>query len=151
AELSLDHIVPRSQGGTSSWENIVCACVSCNVRKGGRTPKQAHMGLIRKPEKPKRSPVLNLKLTQKKYRSWQAFLDNAYWDVELKSARRSLTPAAAPPARPIPGAAAVIRLLARAGRAWSDDRASFLGAALAYYSLFSLAPLLLIAIAIAGL
>jgi 5-methylcytosine-specific restriction endonuclease McrA len=84
AELSLDHIVPRSQGGTSSWENIVCACVSCNVRKGGRTPKQAHMGLIRRPEKPKRSPMLNLKLTQKKYKSWQAFLDNAYWDVELK-------------------------------------------------------------------
>src|SRR5207244_1353709 len=83
-ELSLDHIVPRSQGGVSTWENIVCACVGCNVRKGGRTPKQAHMSLIRKPEKPKRSPVLNLKLTQKKYRSWQAFLDNAYWDVELK-------------------------------------------------------------------
>jgi 5-methylcytosine-specific restriction endonuclease McrA len=84
SELSLDHIVPRSQGGGSTWENIVCACVKCNVRKGGRTPKQAHMGLIRKPEKPKRSPVLNLKLTQKKYQSWQAFLDNAYWDVELK-------------------------------------------------------------------
>ena len=84
AELSLDHVVPRSQGGLNTWENIVCACVSCNVRKGGRTPKQAHMTLIRKPEKPKRSPVLNLKLTQKKYRSWQAFLDNAYWDVELK-------------------------------------------------------------------
>jgi 5-methylcytosine-specific restriction endonuclease McrA len=84
SELSLDHVVPRSQGGGSTWENIVCACVACNVRKGGRTPKQAHMGLIRKPEKPKRSPVLNLKLTQKKYRSWQAFLDSAYWDVELK-------------------------------------------------------------------
>ena len=84
AELSLDHVVPRSQGGVSTWENIVCACVRCNVRKGGRTPKQAHMGLIRKPEKPKRSPVLNLKLTQKKYQSWQAFLDSAYWDVELK-------------------------------------------------------------------
>jgi 5-methylcytosine-specific restriction endonuclease McrA len=84
SELSLDHVVPRSQGGGGTWENIVCACVACNVRKGGRTPKQAHMGLIRKPEKPKRSPVLNLKLTQKKYQSWQAFLDNAYWDVELK-------------------------------------------------------------------
>jgi len=84
AELSLDHVVPRSQGGLNTWENIVCACVSYNARTGGRTPKQAHMGLIRKPEKPKRSPVLNLKLTQKKYQSWQAFLDSAYWDVELK-------------------------------------------------------------------
>jgi len=66
ADLSLDHIVPRSQGGESSWENVVCACIDCNVRKGGRTPRQAHMSLIRKPEKPKRSPLLNLKLTQKK-------------------------------------------------------------------------------------
>src|SRR3989442_3734345 len=47
AELSLDHVVPRSQGGASSWENIVCACVASNVRNGGRTPKQAHMALIR--------------------------------------------------------------------------------------------------------
>jgi 5-methylcytosine-specific restriction endonuclease McrA len=84
SELSLDHVMPRSQGGVTTWENIVCACVDCNVRKGGRTPKQAHMSLIRKPEKPKRSPLLNLKLTQRKYHSWQQFLDNAYWSVELK-------------------------------------------------------------------
>jgi 5-methylcytosine-specific restriction endonuclease McrA len=84
SELSLDHVVPRSQGGKTNWDNIVCACVDCNVRKGGRTPKQAHMTLIRKPEKPKRSPLLCMKLAQKKYLSWQSFLDNAYWNVELK-------------------------------------------------------------------
>jgi 5-methylcytosine-specific restriction endonuclease McrA len=84
SELSLDHVIPRSQGGQSTWENVVCACVNCNVRKGGRTPKQAHMTLIRKPEKPKRSPLLNVKLTQKKYQSWKTFLENAYWSVELK-------------------------------------------------------------------
>ncbi len=84
SELSLDHVIPRSQGGGTTWENIVCACVECNVRKGGRTPRQANMTLIRKPEKPKRSPLLNVKLTQKKYQTWQAFLDNAYWSVELK-------------------------------------------------------------------
>jgi 5-methylcytosine-specific restriction endonuclease McrA len=83
-ELSLDHVTPRSQGGLSIWENIVCACVRCNVKKGGRTPKQAHMSLVRKPEKPKRSPLLNLKLTHRKYQSWRTFLDNAYWSVELK-------------------------------------------------------------------
>jgi len=83
-ELSLDHINPRSQGGKSTWENVVCACVRCNVRKGGRTPKEAHMTLIRKPEKPKRSPMLNLKLTHSKYQSWKTFLDNAYWSVELR-------------------------------------------------------------------
>ena len=84
SELSLDHIIPRSQGGQSTWENIVCACVACNVRKGGRTPKEAHMALIRRPEKPRRSPLLNLKLTHRKYQSWRTFLDNAYWSVDLK-------------------------------------------------------------------
>jgi 5-methylcytosine-specific restriction endonuclease McrA len=84
SELSLDHVIPRSQGGQTTWENIVCSCLECNVRKGGRTPKQAHMSLIRRPEKPKRSPLLNLKLTHQKYRSWKTFLDNAYWSVELK-------------------------------------------------------------------
>ena len=84
SELSLDHVTPRSQGGQTTWENIVCACVACNVRKGGRTPKEANMHLIRKPEKPKRSPMLNLKLTNRKYQSWKTFLDSAYWSVELK-------------------------------------------------------------------
>jgi 5-methylcytosine-specific restriction endonuclease McrA len=84
SELSLDHVVPRSQGGQTTWENIVCACVGCNVRKGGRTPREANMALIRKPEKPKRSPMLNLKLNCSKYQSWKSFLDNAYWSVELK-------------------------------------------------------------------
>ena len=83
-ELSLDHVVPRSRGGQSTWENVVCACVNCNVKKGGRTPKEAHLSLIRKPEKPKRSPLLNLKLTHRKYQSWKTFLDAAYWSVELK-------------------------------------------------------------------
>ncbi|MSQ95111.1 MAG: HNH endonuclease [Gemmataceae bacterium] len=83
SDLSLDHILPRSQGGGSSWENVVCACIDCNVRKGGRTPRQAHMGLIRKPEKPKRSPTLSMKLTSRKYQSWKTFLGSAYWSVEL--------------------------------------------------------------------
>ncbi len=83
-ELSLDHVIPRSQGGQSSWENIVCSCLRCNVKKGGRTPKQAGIALIRKPEKPKRSPLLSLKMTQSKYESWKTFLENAYWSVELK-------------------------------------------------------------------
>lgn len=83
-DLTLDHVVPRSQGGQSTWENIVCACLPCNIRKGGRTPKQANLPLIRKPEKPKKSPLLGLKLSNKKYQSWKTFLENAYWSVELK-------------------------------------------------------------------
>ena len=83
-ELSLDHVLPKSQGGKSSWENIVCCCVKCNVKKGGRTPDQAHMHLIAKPVKPKRSPVINIRLADERYASWKQFLDNAYWTVELK-------------------------------------------------------------------
>ena len=84
SELSLDHIFPRSRGGVSSWRNLVCACTRCNKKKGGRTPDEAHMRLVRKPAEPKRSPVLRLKLRSPKYVSWRAFLDEAYWSVELR-------------------------------------------------------------------
>lgn len=84
SELSLDHVIPRSTGGANTWENIVCACVRCNVRKGGRTPEQARMKLIAQPRRPKRSPILTIKLSDTKYASWKQFLDYAYWNVELK-------------------------------------------------------------------
>lgn len=84
SELSLDHVVPRVQGGENSWTNIVCACVRCNARKGGRTPDQANMGLITKPARPRRNPTITLRLGEKKYHSWKAFLDDAYWHVELQ-------------------------------------------------------------------
>lgn len=41
SKLSLDHLIPRSRGGKSTWENLVCSCTQCNTRKGGRTPDQA--------------------------------------------------------------------------------------------------------------
>lgn len=84
SELSLDHVIPTCLGGGASWENLVCACVKCNVRKGGRTPNQANMKLICKPTKPKRSPLLAVKLGNPKYASWKTFLDAAYWSVDLK-------------------------------------------------------------------
>ncbi len=83
-ELSIDHVRPRAQGGDDSWENLVCACVKCNAKKGGRTPDQAHMKLIRKPVRPKRNPQIAVRLGQDRYQSWKAFLDNAYWSVELR-------------------------------------------------------------------
>lgn len=83
-ELTLDHVIPRVQGGAHTWENLVCACVKCNARKGGRRPKQANMLLIRKPIKPKRNPAISMRLGSPKYQSWKAFLDEAYWTVELK-------------------------------------------------------------------
>ena len=83
-ELSLDHVIPRTMGGKATWDNIVCACTNCNVKKGGRTPKQAGMTLIHKPVKPKHNPMLHIHLGHQRYRSWKQFLDHAYWSVELK-------------------------------------------------------------------
>lgn len=83
-ELSLDHVVPRARGGAATWDNIVCCCTSCNVKKGGRTPREARMHLIRPPKRPKCSPIITVRLGSAKYQSWKTFLDNAYWSVELK-------------------------------------------------------------------
>jgi 5-methylcytosine-specific restriction endonuclease McrA len=84
SELSLDHIIPRSMGGKSVWENVVCSCTQCNVKKGGKTPKQANMTLIQKPVKPRRNPLVHIHLGHQRYHSWKQFLDHAYWSVELK-------------------------------------------------------------------
>ncbi|NJN76132.1 MAG: HNH endonuclease [Synechococcaceae cyanobacterium RL_1_2] len=51
-QLTLDHVFPRSRGGQDTWENLVAACVRCNVHKGNRTPKEAEMSLKTKPRKP---------------------------------------------------------------------------------------------------
>ncbi len=80
-QLSLDHVVPRSRGGETTWENIVCACLECNIRKGGRTPHEARMKLVRHPARPKRNPLLVLKLNNPKYESWRTWLDGVYWEI----------------------------------------------------------------------
>jgi len=52
-EITIDHVVPRSQNGSHRWDNVVCACARCNRRKAGRTPQQAGMKLIRPPLVPR--------------------------------------------------------------------------------------------------
>jgi len=52
-ELTLDHVIPRGRGGEHTWENIVSACIPCNRRKGGRTPGEAGMKLLRQPHVPR--------------------------------------------------------------------------------------------------
>ena len=84
SELSLDHIIPRTQGGRSTWKNIVCACTNCNKHKGGRRPAEAGMKLIRIPVKPRHCPIIQLKLGSNKYHSWKQFLNDAYWSVPLE-------------------------------------------------------------------
>ena len=76
SKLSLDHVVPRSRGGKTTWENIVCSCLDCNTRKGGRTPKEARMRLLRQPTKPRANPLLAQKLHNPKYEIWKDFLPN---------------------------------------------------------------------------
>ena len=51
-ELTLDHLIPRHRGGRHDWANIVAACKTCNHRKAGRTPEEAHMHLVRPPFRP---------------------------------------------------------------------------------------------------
>jgi Restriction endonuclease len=87
SELTIDHVIPRSMGGKSTWENVVCCCVDCNRRKGGRTPEEAKTRLRTKPKKPLWSPLSNISIKALKYKEWEPFLsfvDMSYWNVELE-------------------------------------------------------------------
>jgi len=82
-DLNIDHVVPRHQGGKTTWDNVVCSCLDCNRRKGNRTPQQARMHLIRRPKKPRWRPFIEVQFSRKADRSWRHFVDLAYWNVEL--------------------------------------------------------------------
>ena len=84
SELTFDHVIPRAQGGRTMWENVATACAPCNLRKGGRTPNEAHMHIQREPIRPtswqlqehgRAFPPNYL------HASWRDYL---YWDVELE-------------------------------------------------------------------
>lgn len=86
SELNLDHVLPRSQGGKTTWENVVCSCIECNLRKGGRTPDQARMKLLKKPVRPRWTQFFRGGARKITYREWLPFLtlsDASYWNVEL--------------------------------------------------------------------
>lgn len=84
SELTLDHVIPRSRGGTSTWSNIVLACIKCNMRKGDRLLTEINMKLARKPVKPEWATRVGVKLGRIYKPAWERFLEEAYWDVELK-------------------------------------------------------------------
>lgn len=87
SDLNLDHVVPRSRGGLTTWENIVCACLECNRMKGGRSPEEAGMRLQRRPRRPSWTPFVARNMAGTCYREWRPFLggiDAAYWNVELE-------------------------------------------------------------------
>jgi 5-methylcytosine-specific restriction endonuclease McrA len=82
-DLTFDHVIPRRAGGRTTWENVATACSPCNLKKGGRTPREAHMQLHVTPIRPtswqlqehgRAFPPNYL------HESWHDWL---YWDVEL--------------------------------------------------------------------
>jgi len=85
SELTFDHVVPVAQGGRKDWENIVSCCISCNRRKGGRTPAQAGMTLIRAPRRPDKSLARGsaLHITFGRRHTPESWRDYVYWNVEL--------------------------------------------------------------------
>ena len=85
-ELNLDHVLPRAQGGRTTWENVVCCCIDCNLTKGARTPEQAGMKLLKIPVRPRWTPTFRAQNGRVRYREWLPFLglaDASYWNVEL--------------------------------------------------------------------
>jgi 5-methylcytosine-specific restriction endonuclease McrA len=74
SKLNLDHVIPRALGGRTTWENVVCSCVDCNRRKGGRTPQQARLRLERVPAKPRWAPLMNHIGASLRYNEWRPFL-----------------------------------------------------------------------------
>lgn len=74
SRLTLDHVVPRSRGGVSTWENVVLACLDCNSRKGDRLPQESGMKLVRTPAKPAWAGRLGSKLAGQRKPSWMRFL-----------------------------------------------------------------------------
>ncbi len=85
SDLTIDHVVPRSRGGTESWKNLVVACVDCNVEKGQRLPHEAGMKLLRRPKRPDWIPILGAHTRSLPPESWLKFLDPANWDFQLKA------------------------------------------------------------------
>ena len=85
SSLSIDHIVPKSRRGSSTWKNVVTACNPCNTVKGGRLPSEAGMKLIRKPSLPRRNPTVAAKLHDVGYELWRHFVSEKEWAAEREA------------------------------------------------------------------
>jgi 5-methylcytosine-specific restriction endonuclease McrA len=82
-ELTIDHVLPRSQGGTSTWDNCVLSCIDCNKRKADRTPQQAGMKLRKAPVRPTWKPLYARH--EVRIESWSKFVSETYWNVALQN------------------------------------------------------------------
>jgi 5-methylcytosine-specific restriction endonuclease McrA len=83
--FNIDHVMPSSRGGRTTWENVVLSCIQCNTKKGNRTPEEAGMILRKKPVRPHWSTTQRHKFLRSEVpQSWEDFLGKMYWDAKLK-------------------------------------------------------------------
>lgn len=80
--LTIEHVLPKSKGGVSSWTNCALACLECNTKKANRTPEQAGMKLRRIPKKPSWRALAQISPRDRR-ESWDMFISRAYWEIEL--------------------------------------------------------------------
>jgi 5-methylcytosine-specific restriction endonuclease McrA len=83
SEHTFDHVTPVAQGGRKDWENIVTCCVSCNRKKGGQTPAEAGMKLLRAPRRPDSAPAIRMTIKLGISKAPESWRDYLYWNVEL--------------------------------------------------------------------
>ncbi len=83
-ELTFDHVIPRSKGGATTWENVVAACSPCNLRKGDRLPNEAHMSPAQAPYQPS---IADLHRNGRRFPPnylHESWMDYLYWDSVLE-------------------------------------------------------------------
>ena len=84
-ELTFDHVVPRSRGGYTTWDNVVAACAGCNLRKGSHSLKHAGMSLRRPARRPEAEELRNQGRKFPPNHLHETWLDFLYWDAELEA------------------------------------------------------------------
>lgn len=82
SELNIDHVLPSSRGGKSTWSNLVCCSISVNQKKGNKTPEEAGLKLIKKPKKPSHYELM-IKTIKNPPEEWRDFVSEAYWNVDI--------------------------------------------------------------------
>jgi 5-methylcytosine-specific restriction endonuclease McrA len=84
-DLTFDHVVPRARGGVTSWENVVAACSSCNLRKGAKSLRQSGLSLRKPPRQPGAEELRNMGRRFPPGHLHESWLDFLYWDSELEA------------------------------------------------------------------
>ncbi len=84
-DLTFDHVLPRSRGGVTSWENVVAACSPCNLRKGNKLLRVSGLNLRRPPRQPSAEDMRNAGRRFPPNHLHESWLDFLYWDAELEA------------------------------------------------------------------